>query len=414
MVVTKRIVALMTIWLLVLIVTFKDLLTGYPFNFKISLRYVDDLILISIFYFGILKFFSCGKINKHVVKFVLLFSVLCVYVVLHHLLIGSSFVRNNYIFVFRDNFWYFFVFVFLWSNHNYIKRRDIEKVIYFFLYTQLTFFLIAQLFHIVTRGEILLEDDVNGTLGANTSHVISYLLVLFIPFCLKKRNWILLIGISLIIITASARSMYFFFVLSWLFQYLRKVEIYRLVRFAIVFLFLSYPIYFYFSNFTGFTLNPRILYNIQNVKLEEGSGAARISFVLYSYSKVADSRDYLLFGFGPASYSSRSAKVMEGAKYKEYLKDFPFPNEFISGGSTLNPWIVELGIFGTLILLAVLGLVYSSCPRDRLVQISFFTVILGLIAQKLLEEYSISFFLWFMLYYYQSNDTGILKDNSNE
>ncbi len=393
------------LWFLVILVTFKDTLTGYPFGTGIQLRYFDDVLVLFLVFLILSDILRRKKTPKVQMGFLLLFFILFIFSIIQHLVVKSSFTANNFFFTFRDNFWYFPIFYILSLKGNRLSKKNLDQVINFFLATQIGFFLLSQLYHIIIHQSILLEDDVNGSLGANTSHVISYLLVLFIPYCLRERKWIFLIGIISILITASARSMYLFFFVSAILIFMRRMELFSLLRGAIIFLVLAYPLYYYFSNFTGFTLNPRILYNIQNVDLEEGQGAARISFLIYSTGKVIDNKKNFFLGHGSASYASRSGKVLGGHLYREYKRDFPFPNEFISGGSTFNPWIVELGVIGTSIMILVLLYLYRLCPKNRLILICFLTVLLGLTTQKLLEEYSFGFFIWFMLFYYRKSES---------
>jgi hypothetical protein len=388
-------------------VTFCDVLTSYPislpYSTKFKLRYFDDVFVVLLYILMVLDCIRTGYVSGQVKKPIIGVSLIILWSIFATICIGRSLITNNSIFLARDSFWYFPVFYFVvkyWGGWSTIY----ERLALLFVDIQIVALLLAEAYYISTAGSILYEDDINGTLGRKTSTILAYCLLLFLPLLFKKKKYVR-IALSILFFTlASARSAWvflvFFSALFVLFKVNYKHKIFYLLLMGIVF----FPAYWIYNNYTHMRLDPVKLYKYQTTKLEnENSGAARISFFIYSMGKLRNAQDVLM-GRGIGIYASRTARKIGGELYREYQRDFPFENGFITGGSTLNYWLVEYGAIATILLFILFGYFLWILRKDQFVLLVFMVNLAGLIPQKLMESYAIGFFWFFMLgiYYARS------------
>jgi hypothetical protein len=385
------------IFFLLFFTLFKDALTGYPVKSNISLRYIDDILIAGLYawlFIDVIKYRSVNRISSFYLNVFLFFLVFHLVQFAYY---GKPLLLINYILFIRDNFWYFPVFYF---SVRYLIKEDVEKAIRIFLYVQIAAVITQILFAILNGEGLLWEDDINGTLGANSSHILSYALMLCLPILYKDASRKILILIWVILVLASARSAIFFYVSSVIFIFLTVGFTAKRFLYSLCIVSLVIPITFIFVDkyFTA-TFNPVVLYSQQNADLVEGRGAARLAFLEYSIQKI-DSLEKAILGYGSGTYSSRTAVVTNGEEYQKFNQNFPFLNEFISGGSTYNGWIVEYGyiVFIVLILCFLFPVIKSR--KNILLCASLMTVFFGLSAQKLMESYSVAYLFWLLIAYF--------------
>jgi hypothetical protein len=393
---------LFLVWCIIVIISFKDALTGYPFFLSFRVRLLDDLLVL-IMYLLLIKDLFANRLQKDGIFLLMFITIFFLYWILQNTVIEGDWVKNNVAFLIRDNLWYVPVFYYVKKYSQSEKfSRSLLAGLYFFIYSQVAAFVLAQAYHIITRGYILIDVDVNGTLGYHSSHVIAYALVLFLPLLLKYNNRLLLLAVSSIIITASARSLILFGILSTALVLLFSGRLRKLLMVMVLGGILALPLYNFF-NAQKITWEPAKIWRHQYQPLNQSTiGAKRATFLIYSFNKILVSPDRLLFGYGVASYASRTAKNLRGSEYLQHLQDFPFDNSFIEGGSSLNYWLVEYGLIGS-ILLAVFFLIIFLGINDTAVKIVYLTCIFGLLAQKLMEYYPVAFFFWCLYGFYQGS-----------
>jgi hypothetical protein len=386
-------------------VTFCDVLTSYPislpFDTKFKLRYFDDVFVVFLYLLMIWDFIKTGYVSNQVKNPVILIGLIMIWSIFSTICIGRSLITNNSIFLARDSFWYFPVFYFVVKYYG-AWGRVYERYALLFIDIQLTALILAEVYHIGTEGSILYDVNINGTLGGSTSHVLSYCLLLFQPLLFKKKKYIRMGLCTLFFTLASARSAWvFLFFFSALFI-LFKADFKRKILYLLLIVAVFFPAYYVYNNYTHMRLNPSKLYKYQVVSLEnEYSGAARVSFFLYSMQKLRNAQDVLM-GRGIGTYASRTAKKIGGDFYKEYERDFPFANGFVTGGSTLNYWLVEYGAITSIMLFVLFGYFLWIIRKDQFVLLVFIVNLAGLIPQKLMESYGVGFFWFFMLGIYSA------------
>ena len=380
-------------WLIFVITLAKDSLTGYPLHTSFSLRYLDDLLLALLFIWMVTDLLRRKTAEPQVTFYLTLFCIFLGFHLLQALLLNNKSILYYPLFI-RDNFWYFPVFYF---SLRYLDASQLLRFLAFFTLTQIAFVSFQLLYHGAVHQSLLWEDDINGSLGANSSHILAYSLILSMA---AIRNKAILFAALVVFILASARSAFLFaaivFPASYLFS---KFNIQRLTATLILASALVLPIVYHFSINTTATLDPITLLKQQQLELGENAGAARLSFLSYSVAKLQSLQDVLL-GHGSASYASRSAVTLEGPKFIELQKEFRFHNEFISGGSSYNAWLVEHGVIVfSLLLLAFLYPVYSL-RRNWAAAAAFAVIFMGVFVQKLMESYALGLVFWISYAYF--------------
>lgn len=387
----------LSLWAVALIIIVKDFATGYPFNSSFAIRYLDDAVILALYLWLAIDALKTRKKDKITAFY---FNIFLIFAILHlaqSVVIGRPTNAAYYFLFIRDNFWYFPVFYF---TLKYLSEKQVYRVIYAFLLTQLFAVSVQVLYHFLTAGSLLWEDDINGTLGANSSHILSYSLLLIIPVLIQKNLKRLILLSIFVILLASARSALIISSLTFLSCYTLYNLNYKkiLIAFSACLLILI-PAYKFINNNSAATLDPTILLSQQSSELKEGVGAARLSFLIYSASKI-DSLEKFFFGYGSGSYSSRTATVLGGEQLTELNKNFRFNNEFISGGSSYNAWIVEHGYIAFFLILLAFIYPAFSLRNQWPTFAGFLIVFFGLSVQKLMESYSFGFLFWLIYAYF--------------
>ncbi len=396
------------LWLTAAVVTFKDVLTGYPFGLTFSVRYVDDLVVLFLYLWMFLDLGRRFNVRPIIAVWLWFFLLFLAFHFLQGLILSDSLLVLKYILFIRDNFWYFPVFYF---SLRYLSCDSIYRLILFFVVVQLLFVVLGLVVYAGSAGGLLWEDDVNGSLGANSAHILSYALILVMPVMIHRRKyWFVFLMLSVVVL-ASARSAIFLLLLSLaLFYASTRFSFRRVFGVAFVFILIIVPVYGQLNKYFTATLDPEILFSQQNADLKEGAGAARLSFFLYSISKV-DDVEKALVGHGAASYSSRSAVVLQGDGYRALNELFSFDNEFVSGGSSYNAWIVEYGFLVFSMILVAFCLPVFNLRWNWYAAACFLTIFLGLSVQKLMESYAVSLYFWLVWSYFYRGKNPIFQSD---
>jgi len=261
-----------------------------------------------------------------------------------------------------------------------------------------------EFFQIVTHGSLLLEDEVTGTLGSGMAHILSYSLLMCLPFILHQKKFGIAFFVFLVPFVASARAVILIMLLILLVLYvlnqfqtgfkvnLKNIRLLAIVMLAPLFLF----IYNNYLSESGTSINFSALYYQHTKPIgDEADTTSKIAFILYSYNLI-QKENSVLFGLGAASYASRTAKVMHAQKYEETINSITNGNRLFVGGSSLVLWLSEYGIIGS-ICLFILPFVYIN---KKLFQVglpflfSGLLFSLGSMANKLSEAYSTDFIFW--------------------
>lgn len=388
---------LYSLWGVLFSILVKDALAGYPFNIDASLRYVDDLLLILLYLWMSYELIKTPSMHRSVRFYLHALAIIFAFHVAQSMA-GIDLLASLKFFLFlRDNFWFFPV---LYFSIKYLNSMQLFKIINLFFFVQVLFVLFQSFYHAASYQELLWEDSVNGSLGANASHILAYSLILVLSVMASRNKIVSICFIASIVILASARSAIIFsatiFPAAFLFS---KLNLKTLIITATTIIFMLVPAYnFLNSNFEA-TLNPSVLFSQQQKELGEDVGAARLSFLAYSISKVNTAEEIIL-GHGPASYSSRSAIVINGSEYNKFNNEFRFTNDFIAGGSTFNAWIVENGYVVTIILIAVFLYPVLVFRKIWYVSATFLVLFFGIGVQKLMESYSVGFLYWAVFAYF--------------
>jgi len=384
------------VYLVVFVVTFKDTLTGYPFGTNLKVRGVDDLVVLFLFLWMCCDFVVRRSKGKLVFCFFSLFLMLFLLHIVQTVLI-NKYIILKFVLFFRDTFWYFPLFYF---SYFYLDEDKLFKIIKFFFITQLLFLFFQQIFYVTTHSGILWEDDINGSLGAYSSHILAYTLLLILPVLIFKKKSGLVYLLLFFFILSSARSALLFLIISYGFFFvIKKFSIKNLLVSILIFVSLILPVYKYWNANFSAKIDPLLLISQQQNNLGEGAGAARVAFFLYSVSHL-DNLESLLLGKGSGEYASRTATKTDGYLYLQYLKDFPFENEFISGGTAYNAWLVELGLLGFILILLAFFVPVLYARKSWYFSAAFLIFFMGLSSQKLTESYAVSMMYWLVLAYY--------------
>lgn len=385
------------LWIIFLIILFKDTLTGYPFNSSISTRYIEDSILLILYFWMGYDLIKRSRIPQSTQIYLYSFTVI---LILHAAQTMAGIDQQaifKYIFTLRDNFWFFPI---LYFSIRYLESNDLIRIITAFIAIQIFFVSLQVLYHGAIYRELLWEDEINGSLGANASHILAYSLILTAPAILTRNKKIIILVTAAIVILASARSAIIFSAIAFpLFFLMRKFNLHKTISTVAVFLIVVIPAYNFLNDKFDATLDPSVLFDQQRKELGEGIGAARLSFLMYSINKV-DTAEEMLLGHGPASYSSRSALTLSGREYNKFSQEFRFENEFITGGSTYNSWIVEHGYIATIIFTLIFLYPVYTLRKYWYASACFLVLFLGISVQKLMESYAIGFLYWVVLAYF--------------
>lgn len=376
-----------------IITVFKDSFTSYPLYGTIQIRYIDDVFVVILYGLLVLDLLinKSYKNSQNILLYVLI-SLLVLNLIQYS--DGINIARYNYFYLLRDNVWYIPIAYFVITAKNVNKYK---QIIIIYIYLQLSAVLIQELYYIFTHGTLLFEDEVSGLIGLNGSHKLSYSLILCLPVAFERKKYFLIFGIMLAILLASARSAIVFYFLSLFIYFLFFSTGFRArVKNLIFISAMVFIIGFIYINYTKTTLNLNTVLTQQESKFTRNSGANRIAFTGYVLNKTIQDGSFLV-GFGPGSFTSRSAKKIKGEKYREYLLDFPFRNEFISGGGEVNVWIGELGIIGFIIFVLFYSFILIKSIKFKWYFISLLTFFFGLFAQKLVEDYSNSLILFIII-----------------
>lgn len=377
-----------------LIVTFKDSLTSYPLYLEINIRYIDDLLIVFAYVLMIFDFISSRKTKRGLSKANLLFAMIFTYGVIQTLYLHKSFFANNPLFIIRDNIWYYPMFYFVYKYYEpYKKLWFIGADV--FVWVQVMWFILVSIYHTATTKLPLVGDYVNGSLGKGMANVFGFLLLMFLPLLYKRKKKFLIAATVIIFLAASARAAIVLLAFCGGGLILFRVELKKKIIYLAALITIIAPAYILYNTFGTMQLRINKLYEYQNLKLEPGQGAARLTFFVYSIKKLKTQTDWVV-GKGIATYASRSGSKLKGELFREFEKDFPFINSFISGGSTLNYWLIEYGIIGSVLLLLFLLHGIKMLSADKFALLMYLVALGGLVSFKLLESYGVGFF-WFYL-----------------
>lgn len=392
-------------WAILIIVSLKDSLTGYPFNTSIAIRYAEDLLVALLYAWMIVDILKRKETDSVSALFLMVSMFFFLFHAAQTFFTKDILASIKFIFFIRDNFWYFPVFYF---SIKYLKAESLIKILLFFLYVQVFFIATQILYHAAKYGEILWEDNINGSLGMHSSHILSYCLILLLPITIDKNKKVLTATIIVVLLLASARSLILFSVVVFPLLYLAaRFSVKKAIIASSLMFLLVVPLFNYINDTSSATLDPLTLFAQQKSELNEGVGAARLSFLIYSVQKV-DTLEKALLGYGPASYSSRSASVLSGSEYITFKNEFRYYNEFMSGGSSYNAWIVENGYIVFFALLVVFLYPVYLLRKNWYASAAFLTVFLGLSVQKLMESYSVALIYCLVLAYF------VIKENEKK
>jgi len=155
--------------ILLLLVVTKDALTGYPFHIKLHIRYIDDLLILSIYFFLLLLTLYMGKTSKDLIfAWVFIF----IFIIASMLISVSAEVPFTHALLgFRDNYWYLAILMlvmgmfFLASDGREELIFDMENIIICYVIIQVAAAFIQQCVSLGLSGNVLFEDEVTGTLG---------------------------------------------------------------------------------------------------------------------------------------------------------------------------------------------------------------------------------------------------------
>jgi hypothetical protein len=397
-----------TIGLTLLIVTFKDSLTScYPYRMDVRIRYIDDLFIVVLYLIMILDGIVSRNFDRGIRRMNFILAAVFLWAIFQTWFLHLSFLTNSPVFLIRDNLWYYPGFYFVAKYFTQYKKLFLTGA-YCFIWAQIVWYFMAFPLHFAKTGMPLISDAVQGTLGQGMANVLGYCVLLFLPLLYVQKKYFQL-GMTVIIFlaTSSRSSMilcFFIAVAMVLFRAKFKQKIIYLAIIAGV----SLPPYYLYNTYTSNRLYLSSIYEQQLLELKPGhQGAARITFFLYSMKKIRTAQDFIM-GRGIATYSSRMGFRLKGPLYKEYEVDFPFQNSFVTGGSTLNHWIVEYGIIASLLLLSLMLGGIILIRKNPFAVVVYLVCLAGLAQGKLMEMYGVAFFWFYLLGIYY----GMIKEGS--
>ena len=415
--------------LLVFVLSFtKDMLTGFPFYEDISVRYIDDLVVCTFFTYAVSVCCIRLRIPRKLVLAFLFLGVFLVYVLLQWIFLNVNMSFLNFIYGFRDSYWYLGILMACIAYMNNDPRRmgEIEHLIIMmlkaFVIVEISAVILQEIAFIIMRGQILYEDAVTGTLGKGQSHILAYSLLLCFPviwlYMRRARAWILA-GCFTVVLIASARAAVVIATIAWLTSIMvyKKAKYKGLIgniskkyAFAVLFIMVSgIALYNAVAPGAAIRVNLMLQQQMRNVsESDENKGSRRVGVFLYSEALLSQYGN-IWGGAGAANYASRSAPYIDKGLYKIFSDIFPFKNEMLSGGSSLNVWFIEYGIVGGVLLFLIpysflIRYLYKTGPPYFMAGLVFF---LGLIANKLSEAYATAIIFWLIviLAYIQNHKT---------
>jgi len=386
--------------ILIFFVLFKDSLTGYPFFLNYNIRYIDDILMGFIYLIFIGDIFRYGIRNTVLKKQITIFLLLFLFNLVQLYILNISIIRYNFLVSFRDHFWYYPVFYFIVKyGKNDIKHYYNMAIL--FINIQIIFSLFQILYTFILEGKLLFEDDINGSLGDHTSHILAYTIILFIPLLFHSKKKKMLIAIIIIFLLASARSAIFFMGISLLLIFLFEKKYTQKLKVIMLLLVLSSSVYYIYNKYTNTTLNIRNLYKQNNYKIDNNKSANRVAFINSIFQDL-HFNEKLLLGFGCNSYASRTASKLSGYKFSELKRRYPFILVMINGGGEINVWLSEYGIIGLILFLFFYIKFLLLYKTDKVILFSMIAAILGFTTVKLMESYAFGYNIWLLgaIYYH--------------
>ena len=386
------------IFFIFIVALFKNVLTVYPLYLDYKLRYIDDIAVLWLFLL-IFKDAFFGKMKKSSMTIIFLTGLFLIIWIVQILILKIDVLKYNYFFFIRDSFWYFPVFYFIYKCRDHDILKKYNALIFKFLKIQFIFVGMQILYSLAADHKMLFMDLVNGSLEVNGSHKLAYALLLTIPSIWKSKSRYFLFGALFIIVLTSARSaiLYFAVTIAFYLILISRLSLAKKIVYFAAILGIFGGVYWFYTYRTGTTFRFNYLLNQQKQVLKPGAGARRLSFVMYTV-ELLKKNGLLWTGGGPGSYASRSSEKMEGYLYKIYKDDFPYHNEYVAGGSSLNVWLGEMGIIGCgLFVLIYMYILLKVIKLNKIYVLGVMPYILGLSAQKLNEAYVPSILFWLVL-----------------
>ena len=362
------------LYFLVIFTFLQDLLQYFLVSFGTFFDLLDELILFVLFIVVIISYQKRVQFRKFdwfifiFVGFYLLSSLV-------------NLINPVYALIgFRDVLQYVFLyFIVLWSPLAKSECDGLVKLVFVFATLNVVVLFFQWIWFIGSTGSLFIEDSATGLMGINGAHILGFFLAMialyyftlamYKPKDRPKYVWFKLFILLFAIVLTSARALFFFLPLVLLLLVLInfKLILKKNPVFLSVFFILGLVavlLLIVFADAGTATLRPSKLVDQQSSDLVEGSGANRVSFLGYSYNLLSESGN-VLFGNGPGSYVSKTGMYFVGEFTLRYVNDFPFENEFVSGGSQLNSVLVELGLVGTIFLYLLLFSMFFYLVRMR-------------------------------------------------
>ncbi|WP_028580034.1 hypothetical protein [Desulfogranum japonicum] len=395
----------------------KDVLTGYPFNSSLKVRYFDDLLLIFLYVLTIAIIAKRKRIPREVRLFVGMVLSVVVYCFIQSLF-GSSLVYNNAFWTLRDNYYhaiipvYFLLVIQGRGNTEYYLLKTqhfIFRCVKYFVILEIFFVGFQEVYHLGTTGSILLEDDVTGSLGFGMSHALSCSIIMCLPVLVYLKQWKWFVLALAIPFLASARGAIVVSLAScgliYVLVYFRQNSISyqmrrRLAILGVLIAVLTPSMFTYYNAFSsqhgGAAIDLPVLIDQHTRPLKKKAyTTTKISFLIYNYHLV-QSKGKVWIGTGPGSYASRTAKVLNAPLYRSVVNRIIDGGRLFVGGSSLNVWLVEYGLIGTILFFLIpwtyiIKYMYSSGLHCFFIGFTFFFCCL---LNKLTEHYSTGLLFW--------------------
>jgi O-antigen ligase len=371
----------------------------------------DDVMLLIFFLFAVVLAIK----NKFLVKKKYLFVFIFPVIFLIYLLI-TGIVNNISLMVtvvsFRDYFQYFLFFFFLIVFFNEQMFAIIHKIILFFG----ILLLISSAYQIV---RVVIQnnfhsDFITGTMGQSGAHLMSAVLVFYIGFYLSKINFMgkinkteiiyLLLIIILLVIAAFRTLLLFFPVILIIYVIINKIYKKKLFLIIAASSLAAVLILLFVIDKTGiYHFNIQYMFKEQ---LTPDSGG-RIYQFKYVFNNLLDNPIKKLFGTGPGSFFSKSARYFNYERWiwvKDNLKMEGYIQYVITLAEIGFIGLISIFVFYILMLKRLINSLNDCIPNSFKVIISatIFYLITYLfigIGGNVFEWQEASMILWFYIAY---------------